>query len=114
MLDYTKQMNVAYPRAEEELIDFLNGCKLKDSKVLLCPRSSVVFDKEVSKEAEKIRIYTQQPNKFGKKDDKSKFVFGKREIPHKTQQIRTYVPPANVLLGKWVRPIRKIENNECK
>jgi len=30
---------------EEELIDFLNHCKLKNSEVMLCPRCSLVFDK---------------------------------------------------------------------
>lgn len=37
MLDYTEQMKVVYPKAEEEWINFLNSCKIKGSKVMLCP-----------------------------------------------------------------------------
>jgi len=42
-------MKETYPTAKEELIDFLNQCKLKNSEVMLCPRYSVVFDKEATK-----------------------------------------------------------------
>jgi len=42
-------MKAAYPTVEEKLIDFLNRCKLENSEVMLCPRCSVVFDKEASK-----------------------------------------------------------------
>jgi len=34
---------------EEELIDFLDRCRLKNSEVMLCPRSSSMFDKEATK-----------------------------------------------------------------
>jgi len=40
---------VAYPKAEEQLIDFLNRCKLNNSEVMFCPRCSLVFDKEATK-----------------------------------------------------------------
>lgn len=55
LLDYTEQVKVVYPKAEEELIDFLNMCNFKDSKVILCPRCSTVFDKEDAKDLEKFR-----------------------------------------------------------
>lgn len=44
MINYTEQLKVVYPRAEEELIDFLNICKLIDSEVILFPRCNAVFD----------------------------------------------------------------------
>lgn len=31
MLNYKEKVKMVYPKAEEELIDFLNRCKLKDS-----------------------------------------------------------------------------------
>lgn len=95
MLDYNEQVKVVYPRGEEKLIDFLNRCKLKDYEVMLFPCCSVVFDKEASKEKEKIRPYTHQPKIFEKQDKQGKFIFYKWGIPHKVQQSRTYVPPAN-------------------
>ncbi|KEH38130.1 hypothetical protein MTR_2g461810 [Medicago truncatula] len=46
---FDEKLNTTYPTTEEELIDFLIRCKLKNSEVMLCPRCSVVFDKEASK-----------------------------------------------------------------
>jgi len=37
-------MEVAYPKAEEDLIDFLNRCKISNTNAMLCPRCSAVFD----------------------------------------------------------------------
>jgi hypothetical protein len=44
---FDEKFKATYPTAEEEQIDFLNRCRLKNSEVMLCPRCSVVFDKEV-------------------------------------------------------------------
>ena len=52
---YTEKMQVVYPKAEEELIDFLNRCKIVSSVVMSCPRCSVVFDKEAAKSIEGFR-----------------------------------------------------------
>ncbi|WJX89442.1 hypothetical protein P8452_71441 [Trifolium repens] len=43
--EYFEKMKVAYPRAEEDLIDFLNRCKLENKGVMLCARCSAVCDK---------------------------------------------------------------------
>lgn len=64
MLKYNEQVKVVYPRYEEELIDFLNKCKLKYSEVMLCPSYIAVFDKEVLKEVEKIRPHSYQPKRL--------------------------------------------------
>lgn len=44
-----EKMKVIYPKAKEELIDFLNQYKLKYSEVMSWPRCISVFDKEASK-----------------------------------------------------------------
>ncbi|PNX59279.1 hypothetical protein L195_g059610, partial [Trifolium pratense] len=46
--EYEKRVREVYPNAEEELVDFLNRCKLKNSEVMLCPRCSAVCDKEAT------------------------------------------------------------------
>lgn len=51
-----------YPKAEEELADFLNLCWLKDFDVMMCLRCNSVFDKEVAKEREMTNPY--QAKKF--------------------------------------------------
>lgn len=68
MLEYTKKVKVVYTRAEEELIEFMNICKLKDSEVMFFPYNNAVLDKDVVKEVEKISPDTHQPKRFGNKD----------------------------------------------
>jgi hypothetical protein len=46
---FSEKMKVAYPMAEEELIDFLHRCKLNNSKVTMCRRCSSVFEKKSTK-----------------------------------------------------------------
>jgi len=41
---FFEKMEVDYPKAEEDLIDFLNKCKIANTNAMLCPRCSVVFD----------------------------------------------------------------------
>jgi len=43
-LQFDEKAKTAYPMAKEEMIDFLNRCRLKNSEVMLCPRCSSVFD----------------------------------------------------------------------
>lgn len=40
------QIEVVYPKAGENLLEFLHYCKARGSKVMLCPRCSAVFDKK--------------------------------------------------------------------
>lgn len=51
----SNKMGVVYPRQDDGLINYLYHCKSRDSKVMLCPRCSCVFDKKVAKEVEKAR-----------------------------------------------------------
>ncbi|MCI30363.1 hypothetical protein A2U01_0051572, partial [Trifolium medium] len=46
--EYCEKIKVVYPQAEEELVDFLNRCKLNNKEVMLCPRCSAVCDKEAT------------------------------------------------------------------
>lgn len=72
---------MVYPIAEEELIDFLNRCKIKNFEVTLCLYYNAVFNKEVYKELEKVTPYNHQSNRFGRQDKKYKFVLDKRDVP---------------------------------
>jgi len=74
------KLKTTYRIVEEELIDFLNRCKLKNSEVILCPRYSVVFNKEATKGLES---FIPKPKKRGKwsGDHRPKFSFTKSYIP---------------------------------
>jgi len=89
MLDTTDQfaekIEVAYPKAEEDLIDFLNKCKISNTNAMLCPRYSAMFDKEVAKSVEGFR---PQPKTKGRwADGRLKFGFNKRGIPYKMRHV---------------------------
>ena len=72
-------MEVAYPKVEEDLIDFLNRCKISNTNAMLCLRCSAVFDKEATKFVEGFR---PQPKKKGRwTDGRPKFGFNKRGLP---------------------------------
>ena len=60
--EYFEKMKVVYPRAEEDLIDFLNRCKLENKGVMLCARCSVVCDKEAT---EGLKRFQPATNKQG-------------------------------------------------
>lgn len=50
--DSQNQIEIVYPKAGEGLVKFLHRCKAEDSKVMMCPWCSVVFDKKVAKKVE--------------------------------------------------------------
>jgi hypothetical protein len=63
---YFEKMKVVYPHAEEDLIDFLNRCKLENKGIMLCARCNAVCDKEAT---EGLRKFQPMTNKQGEKPD---------------------------------------------
>ena len=78
---FVEKMEVAYPKAEEDLIDFLNRCKISNTNVMLCPRCSAVFDKEAAKSVKGFLPYTKREG--GWAENRPKFGFNKRGVPYK-------------------------------
>lgn len=69
--DYEEQMEVVFPKAKKELIDFLNRCKLKDLEVILCPCYITFFVREAEKEMEKTN--PGQSKRVGRRDQHQEF-----------------------------------------
>ena len=112
---FDEKLKTSYPTAEEELIYFLNRCKLKNSEVMLCPRCNAMFDKEATKG---LKASIPKPKKRGKwsADHRPKFSFTKSYIPfinnssttnhvNQSGQEKTLVPYAPN--QKWVQPTNK-------
>lgn len=59
------EMQTVYPQIEEGLIDFLERRKLNDSKMMMCLRCNVVFDKEATKKMEGTRRYDPRRGREG-------------------------------------------------
>jgi len=76
-----KKIEVAYPKAEEDLIDFLNRCKISNTNAMLCPRCSAIFNKEAAKSVEGFLPYTERKSKWV--ENRPKYGFNKRGVPYK-------------------------------
>jgi len=76
-----KKMEMAYPKAEEDLIDFLNWCKISNNHAMLCPRCSVVFDKEAATSVKRFLLHTERKN--GRVENRPKYGFNNRGVPYK-------------------------------
>lgn len=59
------ELQLVYPQAEEGLVDFLERWKLSESQTMLCPRSSIVFDKEATKKLEDTKMHDSRKRKGG-------------------------------------------------
>jgi len=58
---YVEKIQVVFPKVEEDLIDFLNRCKIIGSPVMLCPRCSAVSEKKATEDVEGFRPKTVTP-----------------------------------------------------
>lgn len=77
---------MVYPQAEEGLIGFLERYKLSDSKTMLCPRCSVVFDEEASKKLEDTRV--QDPRRSRGGNQAVRFNSYKRGGPRRNEEYK--------------------------
>ncbi|WJX94328.1 hypothetical protein P8452_75757 [Trifolium repens] len=111
--EYEKKIQEVYPNAEEELVDFLNRCKLNNSEVMLCPRCSAVCDKEataglrnfVPYAEHKRKWHNAKPDQRGwphKKIDWSKSVAKTASIHQRLGPQRTFKPSNKAPVNRWV------------
>jgi len=104
-----KMMEVAYPKAEEDLIDFLNRCKISNTNAMLFPRCSAVFDKEVAKSIEGFLPHIERKSIWV--ENRPKYGFNKRGVPFKMKPSDqssgrthrgTFNPPPKSQIDTWV------------
>jgi hypothetical protein len=111
--EYFEKMKVIYPRAEEDLIEFLNRCKLENKRVMLCARCSAVCDKEATAGLKKFQPAT---NKQGAKpkqyQDKGKDILTRPNNPAKTGRMPTFLPPGSNPMERWMHQ-GLIRFNKC-
>ncbi|WJX18504.1 hypothetical protein P8452_08296 [Trifolium repens] len=111
--EYEKKIQEVYPNAEEELVDFLNRCKLNNSEVMLCPRCSAVCDKEATAGLRNFVPYAEHKRKWHnakpdhkgwphKKVDWSKSVAKTASIHQRLGPQRTFKPSNKVSVNRWV------------
>ncbi|KEH15116.1 hypothetical protein MTR_2170s0010 [Medicago truncatula] len=57
---FAEKVKVAYPKAEENLIDFLIRCKISNTNAKLCPRCIAIFDKKATKSVKGFQPQTKR------------------------------------------------------
>ncbi|XP_045797576.1 uncharacterized protein LOC123891716 [Trifolium pratense] len=101
--EYYEKMKVVYPRAEEELIDFLQRCKLNKSEVMLCPRCSAVFDKKAIEGLNKFILFMRNKENWPKsRPMKRQNMAHAKPIHQRLGNSSTFVPSNNSPMNKWV------------
>lgn len=98
---YVEKIKLVFPKANENLIDFLNRCKIYGSPIMLCPRCSVAFDKKATENVECFQPHSKRKQKWA--DKRHKFSLVKRGVLHKDSppngnqkrgQVKTFTPPS--------------------
>jgi hypothetical protein len=101
--EYVEKINVVYPRAEEELIDFLQRCKLNKTEVVLCPRCSAMFDKKATDGLKKYApSATNKDNWPDKRLITSQNTIHPRSVHQRLGYQTTFVPSNRAPIHQWV------------
>ncbi|MCH81201.1 hypothetical protein A2U01_0001985 [Trifolium medium] len=109
--EYEKKIQEVYPKAEEELVDFLNRCKLNNSEVMLCPRCSAVCDKEATAGLRNFIPHADNKRKWPKPNqnrwpykqiDWSRSAANASSIHQRLGPQRTFKPSSKAPTNQWV------------
>ncbi|KAK2422828.1 hypothetical protein QL285_033329 [Trifolium repens] len=101
--EYFEKMKVVYPRAEEDLIDFLNRCKLENKGVMLCARCSAVCDKEATAGLMKFQPVANRQGANSKPPrDKGKGILARPNSMVQTDRRPTFLPSGSIPIERWM------------
>lgn len=56
------QVKMAYPKNDKSLMEYIHCFQLKKFEVMICPRCSSVFDKEVVENIDRVRVASRRRN----------------------------------------------------
>ncbi|KAI5417800.1 hypothetical protein KIW84_042424 [Lathyrus oleraceus] len=91
-----------YPRADEDLVDFLYRCKNKGSQVCLCPRCGAVTDKIAAENFQKLQLGKSKRNvqTRGYQNERG----SKKAVGNNQTRPKSFVPSASAPRGTWIKP----------
>ncbi|MCI37050.1 hypothetical protein A2U01_0058274, partial [Trifolium medium] len=100
--EYEQKIEEVYPSAGEDLIDFLQKCKLNNSEAILCPRCSAMFDKKATASLNKYVPFTKdRENWSNKRPQRNKNVIQRKPIHQRLGYKATFVPPNKAPVNQW-------------
>ncbi|KAK2409728.1 hypothetical protein QL285_045140 [Trifolium repens] len=101
--EYFEKMKVVYPRAEDDLVDFPNRCKLENKGVMLCARCNGVCDKEATADLMKFQPgASRQGAKTIQYQDKGKGILTRPNNPVQIHRRPTFRPSGSIPVERWM------------
>ncbi|KAK2422492.1 hypothetical protein QL285_033024 [Trifolium repens] len=101
--EYFEKMKVVYPRPEEDLIDFLNRCKLENKGVMLCARCSAVCDKEATAGLMKFQPVANRQGANPKPPrGKGNGILTRPNNMVQTDRRPTFLPSGSIPIERWM------------
>jgi hypothetical protein len=111
--EYVKKVQEVYPKAEDELVDFLNRSKLHNTEVMLCPRCSAVCDEEALASLKHYIPYDDSKRKWPtqkkikkawpyQRPDWNKSLAQNSNVFQRLGPRNTFVPSNKALVNQWV------------
>ncbi|MCI00285.1 hypothetical protein A2U01_0021302, partial [Trifolium medium] len=99
--EYAEKIKGVYPQAEEQLVDFLKRCKLSNKEVMLCPRCSVVCDKEATAGLTNYVPYVKDKGKWPRQGLNKRKEIVQAPTIHQRLGPKTFVPANRVPVNQW-------------
>lgn len=96
-----------YPRADEDLVDFLYRCKNKGSQVCLCPRCVDVTDKVAAENFQKLQLGKRKGSGVDRVRQNERIP--RKVVENAQARPRSFVPSASAPRGTWIKPQGKLE-----
>ncbi|PNX81972.1 hypothetical protein L195_g037997, partial [Trifolium pratense] len=99
--EYAEKIKGVYPQPEEELVDFLNRCKLSNKEVMLCPRCSVVCDKEATANLTNYVPYVKDKGKWPRQGLNKRKEIVQAPTIHQRLGPKTFVLANRIPVNPW-------------
>ncbi|KAI5416337.1 hypothetical protein KIW84_041410 [Lathyrus oleraceus] len=95
-------MAEVYPRADEDLVDFLYRSKNKGSQVCLCPRCGAVTNKIAAENFQRLQLGKSKRNLPTRSYQNERG--SKKAVGNNPTRPRSFVPSASTPRGTWIKP----------
>ncbi|KAI5433967.1 hypothetical protein KIW84_020992 [Lathyrus oleraceus] len=105
-----EHQRLAYPREEENLMEFIKRCQRMKTEVMLCPRCSAVFDRKATTNLEAVDKTKRKENWGTVRYDPRRS--DHHQWRHGERRQNTYKPSDKATDDKWVQPIRDAQGQK--
>lgn len=111
-LRHEEYNKTAYPKREEDLVEFLHRCQRKRSEVMLCLRCNSVFDRKAAENIEGVRLARKGRNwRDSRNIQASDDIWDPRRgnqkgLPLQANKPSTYRSTTKAPRDTWTKPVR--------